>query len=413
MIDWFKRVSGKISKLSSEQVEQLFEALIEENEIFDAVLNSLKMAFIVCDENFLVFKVNKAAERMLSFVQRISEMRGQEIPVWDLIGEKEIADFIKAIHQKGQTNVCREFTVATVGGSIKFFVVTVMPLVRKKKVEGNIISMDDVTESRRQEVLIRRMEKLEDLTTLAANVAHEIKNPLAGLSIHIQLLQKSIAKARSQEGILPAEKFVENYISVVNEEIERLNGIVNDFLFAVRPIKAEYQLLNPNELVEQYMDFCRPEMESKGIQLQMDLMEGPPKLMLDDKLFRQVVLNLVQNAIAALCPAEVAGFSGDEAGEEKKDSKLLWVNTQVKSDFFILTLADNGCGMSEETAARIFEPYFTTKTTGTGLGLTMVYKIIKEFSGDIQVKSLVGEGTVFTINLPIPQLEQRLLEYKS
>ena len=90
MIDWFKRVSGKISKLSSEQVEQLFEALIEENEVFDAVLNSLKMAFIVCDENFLVFKVNKAAERMLSFVQRISEMRSQEVPVWDLIGERRL-----------------------------------------------------------------------------------------------------------------------------------------------------------------------------------------------------------------------------------------------------------------------------------------------------------------------------------
>lgn len=413
MIDWFKRVSGKISKLSSEQVEQLFEALIEENEVIDAVLNSLKMAFIVCDENFLVFKVNKAAERMLSFVQRISEMRSQEVPVWDLIGEREIAEFIKTTSEKGQSNVCREFTVATAGGSVKFLVVTVMPLVRKKKVEGNIISVDDVTESRRQEVLIRRMEKLEDLTTLAANVAHEIKNPLAGLSIHIQLLQKSIAKARSQGGVLPAEKFVENYISVVNEEIDRLNGIVNDFLFAVRPIKAEYQLLNPNELLEQYMDFCRPEMESKGIQLQMDLMEGPPKLMLDDKLFRQVVLNLVQNAIAALCPAENIYLEESKSTKQKNEEKLLWVNTQVKTDFFILSLADNGCGMGEETASRIFEPYFTTKTTGTGLGLTMVYKIVKEFSGDIQVKSLVGEGTVFTISLPIPQLEQRLLEYKS
>ena len=89
------------------------------------------------------------------------------------------------------------------------------------------------------------------------------------------------------------------------------------------------------------------------------------------------------------------------------------MNTQVKSDSFILTVADNGCGMSEETASRIFEPYFTTKTTGTGLGLTMVYKIVKEFSGDIQVKSLLGEGTVFTISLPIPQLERRLLEYTS
>ena len=399
MIDWFKRVSGKISKLSSEQVEQLFDALIEETEVIDAAMNSLKTAFMVCDENFLVFKVNKAAERMLSFSQRLADIRSHEVPVWELIGEQEIADFVQDVHRHRQTNVCREFTIATAGGSIKFLTVTIIPLVRKRQVTGNVISVDDVTEIRRQEVIIRRMEKLEDLTTLAANVAHEIKNPLAALSIHIQLLQKSIEKARSQEDVLPSPKFVENYISVVNEEIGRLNGIVNDFLHAVRPVKAEYQLLNPNELLLQSLNFCRPELESKGINLQVELMKDSPKLLLDDKLFRQVMLNLVQNAIAAL--------SSDE------DEKVLWVNTQVKSDSFILTVADNGCGMSEETASRIFEPYFTTKTTGTGLGLTMVYKIVKEFSGDIQVKSLLGEGTVFTISLPIPQLERRLLEYTS
>mgnify|MGYP003300150586 FL=1 len=399
MIDLFKRVSGKISKLSSEQVEQLFDALIEETEVIDAAMNSLKTAFIVCDENFLVFKVNKAAERMLSFSQRLADIRSHEVPAWELVGEVEIADFLRQAYQRGQTNVCREFTIATSGGSIKFLTVTIIPLVRKRQVTGNVISVDDVTEIRRQEVIIRRMEKLEDLTTLAANVAHEIKNPLAALSIHIQLLQKSIEKARSQEDVLPPPKFVENYISVVNEEIGRLNGIVNDFLHAVRPVKAEYQLLNPNELLLQSLNFCRPELESKGINLQVDLMKEPPKLLLDDKLFRQVMLNLVQNAIAAL--------SSDE------DEKVLWVNTQVKSDSFILTVADNGCGMSEETASRIFEPYFTTKTTGTGLGLTMVYKIVKEFSGDIQVKSLLGEGTAFTISLPIPQLERRLLKYTS
>ena len=399
MIDLFKRVSGKISKRSSEQVEQLFDALIEETEVIDAAMNSLKTAFMVCDENFLVFKVNKAAERMLSFSQRLADIRSHEVPVWELIGEQEIADFVQDVHRHRQTNVCREFTIATAGGSIKFLTVTIIPLVRKRQVTGNVISVDDVTEIRRQEVIIRRMEKLEDLTTLAANVAHEIKNPLAALSIHIQLLQKSIEKARSQADVLPSPKFVENYISVVNEEIGRLNGIVNDFLHAVRPVKAEYQLLNPNELLLQSLNFCRPELESKGINLQVELMKDSPKLLLDDKLFRQVMLNLVQNAIAAL--------SSDE------DEKVLWVNTQVKSDSFILTVADNGCGMSEETASRIFEPYFTTKTTGTGLGLTMVYKIVKEFSGDIQVKSLLGEGTVFTISLPIPQLERRLLEYTS
>lgn len=407
MIDWFKKVSGKISKLSSEQIEQLFDTLLEETEIIDAALNSIKTAFIVCDEDFIVFNANKAAERMLSFTQRSSELRSPEVPVWDLIGEKEIAGFVKSVYEKGQSNVCREFSVATAGGSVKFLVVTITPLVRKNNIDGNIISVDDVTVSRRQEILIRRMEKLEDLTTLAANVAHEIKNPLAALSIHIQLLQKSIEKARSEENILPPEKFVEDYISVVNSEIERLAGIVNDFLFAVRPINPQFQLLNPNTLIQQYMDFCLPEMTAKGINLQLDLMADPPNLLLDNNLFRQAVLNLVQNAITALVSAEDGTPLLPPDGE-----RLLWVNTQVKSDSFIFTLADNGCGMSEETAARIFEPFFTTKTTGNGLGLTMVYKIIKEFSGDIQVKSLVGEGTAFTISLPIPQLEQRLLEYK-
>lgn len=399
MIDLFKRVSGKISKLSGEQLEQLFDALLEETDIIDSAMNSLKTAFIVCDEDFLVFKVNKAAERMLSFSQRPAELRSHEVPAWELVGEVEIADFLRQAHRRGQTNVCREFTVSTAGGSIKFLTVTVIPLVRKRQVAGSVISVDDVTEIRRQEVIIRRMERLEDLTTLAANVAHEIKNPLAALSIHIQLLQKSMEKARSQDGVLPPPKFVESYISVVNEEIGRLNSIVNDFLHAVRPVRAEYQLLNPNELLLQSLDFCRPELESKGIRLQTELMEEPPKLLLDGRLFHQVMLNLVQNAIAAL--------------DSAVDAKVLWVNTQVKSDSFILTMADNGCGMSEETASRIFEPYFTTKTTGTGLGLTMVYKIVKEFSGDINVKSLLGEGTVFTITLPIPQLERRLLEYNA
>ena len=200
-------------------------------------------------------------------------------------------------------------------------------------------------------------------------------------------------------GLLDAEGYVRAARSreriLIQEEIDRLNGIVVDFLFAVRPVNAELRLLNPHEQLQQCLDFCMPELTEKQVEVQLDLMENPPDLMLDSKLFRQVVLNLVQNAEGAM-----------------PDGGILWFSTQVKNDRFLLNIADNGTGMDDKTASRIFEPYFTTKAAGTGLGLTMVYKIIKEFAGDIQVQSSLGEGTLFRISLPVPQRECRLLEYK-
>ena len=394
MTNFEKRVSGKISKLNDEQIEQLFEVLNDGKEIVEAVINSLHTGLIVCDKEFRIKIINKAVSRYIHFSIPTSKLRFSKLSVWDLIIDCDIADYIKTSAVKGKFNKTKEFTVETVDGKIRFISVRLIPFVKKQKIAGTIITVDDVTEKRNQETQLRRMEGLASLTTLAANVAHEIKNPLGAISIHIQLLQKAIQKAREAEGVLPDEKFVEKHIEIVNEEIERLNGIVVDFLFAVRPINAELSFNDANTLITQFVDFCRPELEEKNIEVQTDLMENPPEILIDPKLFKQVILNLVQNSKSAM-----------------PDGGRLWVNTLVKDGFFILNIADNGTGMDENTVSRIFEPYFTTKTTGTGLGLTMVYKIIKDFSGDIQVQSFLGEGTLFSISIPVPQREQRLLEY--
>ena len=121
-------------------------------------------------------------------------------------------------------------------------------------------------------------------------------------------------------------------------------------------------------------------------------LENSPKILLDEKLFKQVLINLVQNAIVAM----------PDGGE-------LFLSTRITGDKYLISVADTGIGMNSETVSRIFEPYFTTKATGTGLGLTMVYKVIKEFGGDIEVESYEGKGTIFTISLPIPQKEKHLL----
>ncbi len=389
-----KKISRKISRLPPEEVEKLVDSISGENEALYSILESLSTGLLICDEDWHLIQLNKAAERLIPLKYHGNDMRYVEIeePVWEIIDDPDIAFFIKSASERQQLNVSAEFTLSTPAGS-RIITVSAQPFVQNRKVGGEIIKIDDITEKRSQEVLFRRMESLASLTNLAASVAHEIKNPLGSISIHIQLIQKALKKAKETDGMLPDEAFTDKHLNIVNEEIERLNKIVVDFLFAVRPVSAILESADVNECLSQFCDFISSELEQKKIGLEVHLAEKAPHVMLDKKLFKQVLINLVQNSIAAI----------------KKDGRIL-ISTQVKNDRFIIAVADNGIGMDENTVNHIFEPYFTTKANGTGLGLTMVYKIIKEFSGDIDVKSYPGEGTVFTISLPVPQKERHLLE---
>lgn len=392
-----KRLAQKVAKLSNEQVESLLDMVLEENETLDAVMESLNTGLLICDKAGNLLLTNKTAERLLPFnATRVSlaEQRGMTTPVWNIIADSDISAFLRSVYEKPKNQTSEEFTLETAGGSVRIIVVTALPLVQKKRVTGTLIQIEDVTDARNQQTLLRRMESLASLTNLAASVAHEIKNPLGAISIHIQLIQKALKRAREGDGMLPDEKFVEKYLDVVNEEIDRLNRIIVDFLFAVRPIQAKLEPVNPNEIINSLMDFMKPEFEKADVELKLELLDKPPNLMLDVALFKQVIMNLAQNAVAAM-----------------KTGGILGINTQIKNEHFIITVADTGEGMDEQTCSRIFEPYFTTKANGTGLGLTMVYKIIKESAGEIDVRSFPGEGTIFTISLPIPQKERRSIEY--
>lgn len=392
-----KRLAQKVAKLSNEQVESLLDMVLEENETLDAVMESLNTGLLICDKAGNLLLTNKTAERLLPFnATRVSlaEQRGMTTPVWNIIADSDISAFLRSVYEKPKNQTGEEFTLETASGSVRIIVVTALPLVQKKRVTGTLIQIEDVTDARNQQTLLRRMESLASLTNLAASVAHEIKNPLGAISIHIQLIQKALKRAREGDGMLPDEKFVEKYLDVVNEEIDRLNRIIVDFLFAVRPIQAKLEPVNPNEIIISLMEFMKPEFDKAKVELKLELLDKPPNLMLDVALFKQVIMNLAQNAVAAM-----------------KTGGILGINTQIKNEHFIITVADTGEGMDEQTCSRIFEPYFTTKANGTGLGLTMVYKIIKESAGEIDVRSFPGEGTIFTISLPIPQKERRSIEY--
>jgi len=405
MRQFIKRALAKLDEFDQKRSQDFILTASREIDRLEMALDSLTRGILVCDTAHNLILANKAARRFLSIV---SYEQARE-SVWSVIPEDTIAKFLAVTLLSKDKAEEREFDVE-VNGIARLLSVSVMPLVQNRHVSGSLILVDDITERRAREARMRRMENLASLTTLAAGVAHEIKNPLSSLSIYVQLIKKNLdANKKLYYEDHPNEspdsgnsrageyfRLLDKHLNVINEEIERLNNIVVDFLFAVRPMNAELRKGDINTLITELAEFVSPELKNARIQIVLNLAENLPLVNFDERLMKQALLNLIQNAIAAM-------------GEGGK----LTVTTEGSEGELRINIADTGEGIPEENLSKIFEPYFTTKKNGSGLGLTMVFKIIKEHEGEINVRSRKGEGSVFFITLPIPQISRGLLTYEA
>jgi PAS domain S-box-containing protein len=384
MRGFIERALNKLDKLDSTQIRTLIHDLASEHEQMQIVLDSMNDAVVVSDNDHNLVMVNKAAERLLPL--KPGDL--VEHKMWEIIRDEEISAFVEEALEAEDSVWDVEFTLEHSGGE-RTLLLSLFPLVRSGHVTGNILRVEDVTERKSREARLRRAESLASLTTLAAGVAHEIKNPLGSIGIHIQLIQKELAALADDE-----KERIQGYIDVVNEEVNRLNKIVVDFLFAVRPMNVELEDEDMNSVLGDLLEFVRYELEESDIELEADLQQDLPKVQLDDKYFKQALMNIVKNALAAM-----------------PNGGTLRVKTRCRGDSVELIVEDTGEGMSEDVREKIFEPYFTTRDFGSGIGLTLVYKVVKEHMGEISVRSEEGEGTRFILTFPVPQREQHLLEW--
>jgi signal transduction histidine kinase len=382
MRQFIKRALRKLNKLTPEQIQDLLVSAAAEIDRLETVLDSISQGILVLDPDHSLVLANKYARRYLP--PSVSD-QGKE-PLWAQVRGEKVAAFLEKTLSSGDKVEGWEFE-EEIGGISRRFSLSVWPMVHEHHVSGSLIHVEEITEKVKREALMRRMESLASLTTLAAGVAHEIKNPLGSLSIHIQLIQKTLAGGGSKYN-----KAIDKYLSVVNEEIARLNQIVVDFLFAVRPMNMDLRYGDINTLIAEVAEFVSYELKEANIECVLDLREDLPFINFDERFMKQALLNLIKNAIAAM----------DGGGR-------LSIKTAVQDESVLITVADNGAGIPEETLPKIFEPYFTTRETGSGLGLTLVFKIIREHQGEITVKSRPGEGSAFTVTLPVPQKERRLI----
>lgn len=385
---FLERALAKAWRMDAGQLRDLLVSVASENSLLEAVLESTLDGIVVCDPDDVPLLFNKAAERFLPLAPEGAFDR----PLWESVTDDDLADFLEEVLRSDGKELDRVFAVDSKGGS-RIVSVSVTPLVRERSVQGTLVHVEDVTEKKREEARLRRAESLASLTTLAAGVAHEIKNPLGAVGIHLQLARKALAaEAKSHDCEIDGK--VTRHLDVVEEELDRLNRIVLDFLFAVRPMDVAPEEDDLDKVVREAAELVRPEAEGAGVRLELSLSLSLPRVRIDRRYVRQAILNLAKNAIAAM----------PEGG-------LLRLATARTDEAVALEISDTGAGIAEENLGKIFEPYYTTKSDGTGLGLTITYKIMKEHGGDIQVRSKPGQGTAFTLVFPLPRTEHRLLEY--
>jgi PAS domain S-box-containing protein len=249
------------------------------------------------------------------------------------------------------------------------------------KISGYFGIHRDMSEKKTLEQHLIQTQKMESIGTLAAGIAHEVGNPLASISALVQVAQRNTK-----------DDFVLEKLGLVKSQVTRISKIIRDLVDFSRPSNFETHTMDINESLKESVEITKVGTKSKDIEINLNLSDELPSMPLIADQMEQVFVNILLNAVDAI--------------HEVKDTthkKRINVETAVADDTVVITFSDSGPGIKEENKIKIFEPFFTTKQKGkgTGLGLWVSYGIIKNFHGNIEVKSKPGEGTTFVIHLPI------------
>jgi len=379
-----EKLIGRLGKIGPEDVQNYFLRLAQEKGFLETVFNSIQEGIIVTDSKGRITYLNDAACQLFgleaedSLGRRLDErVRGLD---WN------------ALSREGAVSRDMEIFYPT-NRFINFYSV---PLVIESRTEGDdagervghAIILRDITESRRTEQQTIESERLNALTLLAAGVAHEIGNPLNSLNIHLQLIER---EARKLNGAKRAE--LQESVEVARAEINRLDSIISQFLRAIRPTRPQLRPENINSIVEEAVRFLALEIKDRDIVVEQELRSDLPLLEIDRDQMKQAFYNVIKNSFEAM-----------------KSRGILRIRTDVDESHVIVRFTDTGGGISAENLSRVFEPYFTTKTSGTGLGLLIVRRIVREHGGEMSIESSEGKGLTLTIRLPHIDRRVRMLE---
>jgi two-component system, sporulation sensor kinase E len=395
---FLEKLIERLGRIGPEEVQNYFLRLAQEKGFLETVFNAIHEGIIVTDSKARVTYLNDAACKLFG------------LEAADAIGKRldervRGLDWGSLIQSGGPLSRDMEIFYPE-NRFINFYIVPLMIESRDPidgigdsarpgstipatgQQVGHVMILRDITESRRTAQQTIESERLNALTLLAAGVAHEIGNPLNSLHIHLQLMER-----KAQELNHNAKAELQQSIDVARSEVRRLDSIVTQFLRAIRPSHPRLHPENVNTIVEEAVRFFTPEIQDRDMIVEQELRADLPLLQLDRDQMKQAFYNVIKNSVEAM-----------------KRHGVLRIRTDLDDTYVIVSFVDSGGGMSAENLGHVFEPYFTTKPTGTGLGLLIVRRIVREHGGELSIESNQGEGLTLTIRLPYVDKRIRMLE---
>ena len=361
---------------------RLYEEIIASQRHYRTILQHMQRGVLAVDCKGAVVTINEAAAEIL----QIDPGEWVKVPVQKLV--PEFHPILDATLNRRQQADNTEIPISVGGAAIPCGYETSQLLDSKGELTGALIVFEDLREKKRLEEEVRRIDRLASVGTLAAGMAHEIKNPLVSIQTFAQLLPE-----RYEE-----RTFREKFGNVVVSEVTRINKLVQSLLDFARPRPRKVDYLNVADILERALTLLDNELSKNSVQVKREYAAQLPQVFGDSEHLYQVFLNLLQNAVQAMRgPIRTLTISATEEAADDGEGHAL-----------VIRISDTGAGIDEHDLARIFDPFYSTKEDGSGLGLAICHGILEEHDATIDADSVPGEGTTFTLTLPTAGVESGL-----